>query len=108
MEPETLHLRAGDEETLAGALPQLRGAAMDGSPCWLVSGPHHVFDAIGVLVLTPPAVDPVTGDVTAPAVLDTRWHANLRVDGAHPDHDAILVACGPYTVVPTEPRRVFA
>ncbi|NYZ18016.1 hypothetical protein HL658_36230 [Azospirillum sp. RWY-5-1] len=105
---DTIHLRAADEATLAAALPWLRGTDQQGAPGWLTAGHHHALDPIGPLVLTPPAVDPVTGEELAPAEVDGRWHANLRVDGAHPEHDAIMAACEPFIIHPTNPRRTFA
>lgn len=105
---QTIHLRATDEAALADALPQLRGTDGDGSPCWLLASHHHALDPIGHLALTQAVVDPETGDVVTPAVIDDAFHANLRLLETHPEHNAIMAACEPFAVHPANPRRAFA
>lgn len=105
---DMIYLRAVDEGALAAALPQLRGEGPDGSPCWLLAGPHHAIDPIGALELEPPVIDPETADVVTPAIMADGWHANLRLRRSHPDYAAIVAAAAPYRVTPASPRRVFA
>ncbi len=101
-----LHLQAEDEAALVAALPMLRGEDRDGAARW-TSGPCHAVDA-GIAIVTSPAVLDADGKATAPAVLDPRFHANLRLDAGHPDRDAVLAAARPFLVTPASPRRVFA
>ncbi|KAA0572264.1 hypothetical protein FZ983_32350 [Azospirillum sp. B21] len=106
-----LRLRADDEAALIEALPMLRGADEAGAPCWLTAGPVCDLDPIGPLALTAPVTDPETGEVTEPAVVDERWHANLRGPriGADPvEWEAIVAAAEPYTLSEVNnPRRRF-
>lgn len=101
-------LRAATEAELAAALPWFRGTDPDGAPCWLAASHHHALDPIGPLVLTPALLVPETGEQLEPAVCAEGWHANLRLAEAHPEHAAIVVACAPLVVHPTNPRRAFA
>ncbi|WP_376957746.1 hypothetical protein ABNQ39_11495 [Azospirillum sp. A26] len=104
--PKTLRLRADTEAALIDALPMLRQG--DG---WLTAGPLCDFDPIGPLALTAPVLDPDTGEVTEPADIDERWHANIRGPrvGADPDAwAAIVVAAEPFTLTDiANPRRRF-
>lgn len=109
--PQTLRLRADDEAALIDALPMLRTVDADGAPCWLAAGPACDVDPIGPLALTAPVVDPDSGEVTEPAVVDERFHANVRGPriGADPDAwIAIVEAAAPYTLTEVNnPRRRF-
>ena len=109
--PQTLRLRADTEAALIDALPMLRGEDAAGSPCWLTAGPVCDLDVIGPLALTAPVVDPNTGEVAEPAVVDERFHANLRGPrlGADPDAWAAIVsAAEPFALsVIANPRRRF-
>lgn len=74
----------------------LRTVDADGAPCWLTAGPVCDLATIGPLALTPAVVDPETGEVLTPAVIDERYHLNvyparLRL-GAGPDAWAAIVA----------------
>lgn len=101
-----LHLQAEDEAALVAVLPMLRGRDPNGAAVW-TSGPHHAVDA-DIPIVTAPAVLDAAGMVTTPAVLDPRFHANLRLDAGHPDRDAIVAATAPFVVTPASPRRIFA
>ena len=109
--PQTTRLRADDEAALIEALPMLRGADEDGAPCWLTAGPVCDVDVIGPLALTAPVVDPDSGEVTEPAVVDERFHANVRGPrlGADPaEWAAIVAASEPYALADiANPRRRF-
>ncbi|PWC97732.1 hypothetical protein [Azospirillum sp. TSO5] len=108
---DTLHLRADDEDALITALPMLRGVGLDGAPCWLIAGPSCDADVIGPLTLTPAVVDPDSGEVTVPAVVDERFHINVdpaehRFDPA--EWEAIVAAAEPFTLADiANPRRRF-
>ncbi|WP_372395178.1 hypothetical protein ABMY26_06845 (plasmid) [Azospirillum sp. HJ39] len=109
--PQTLRLRADVEGALVEALPMLRGIDADGALCWLIAASVCDVDPIGPLALTAPVVDPETGEVVTPAVVDERYHLNiypapLRL-GADPDAwAAIVAAADPFTVPDiANPRR---
>lgn len=108
---QTLRLRADTEAALIDASPMLRGVGLDGAPCWLTICPSCDVDVIGPLTLTPAVVDPVTGQVTAPAVVDDRFHLNVgpaeyRFDPAA--WAAIVAAAEPFTLADiANPRRRF-
>ena len=108
---KTLRLRADTEAALVEALPMLRTVDADGTPCWLTAGPACDLDPIGPLALTAPVVDPETGEVVEPAVVDERYHANLRGPrrGSDPaEWAAIVSAVEPYTLSDiANPRRRF-
>ena len=108
--PQTLRLRADTEAALIDALPMLRGTD-DGTPCWLTAGPVCDLDVIGPLALTAPVVDPESGEVVTPAVVDERFHANVRGPRLGSDPDAwaaIVVAAAPFTLSDiANPRRRF-
>ncbi|KAA0576669.1 hypothetical protein [Azospirillum sp. Sh1] len=109
--PQTLRLRADTEAALIDALPMLRGVDADDAPCWLTAGPVCDLDVIGALALTAPVVDPDTGEVVTPAVVDERFHVNMRGPriGADPAAWAAIVsAAEPYTLSDiANPRRRF-
>ncbi|KAA0573327.1 hypothetical protein FZ983_30400 [Azospirillum sp. B21] len=106
-----LRLRADTEAALIEALPMLRATDEDGAPCWMTAGPLCDLDPIGPLALTAPVVDPETGEVTEPAVVDERFHANIRGPrrGSDPaEWAAIVEAAAPYTLSEVNnPRRRF-
>ncbi|PWC69092.1 hypothetical protein TSH7_01205 [Azospirillum sp. TSH7] len=108
---KTLRLRADTEAALIDALPMLRTVDADGAPCWLTAGPVCDVDPIGPLTLTAPVVDPETGEVMEPAVVDERWHANLRgprIGAAPAEWEAIVSAAEPFTLSDiANPRRRF-
>ncbi len=108
---KTLRLRADTEAALIDALPMLRGEDVDGAPCWLTAGPVCDVDPIGALALTAPATDPDSGEVVTPAVVDDRFHANVRGPriGADPaEWEAIVSAAEPFTLSDiANPRRRF-
>lgn len=107
----TLRLRADTEAALIDAMPMLRTVDADGATCWLTAGPVCDLDPIGPLALTAPVVDPDTGEVVTPAVVDERFHANVRGPrrGADPaEWAAIVEAAAPYTLTEVNtPRRRF-
>ncbi|MFP5516925.1 MAG: hypothetical protein ACLGJC_28060 [Alphaproteobacteria bacterium] len=109
--PKTLRLRANTEAALIAALPMLRGEDADGAPFWLIAGPVCDVDVIGPLALTAPVTDPDSGEVATPAVVDERFHANIRGPriGADPDAWAAIVsAAEPFTLTEVNnPRRRF-
>lgn len=109
--PQTLRLRADDEAALIAALPMLRGEDAGGAPCWLTAGPVCDLDVIGPLALTAPVTDPESGEVATPAIVDERFHANLRGPrlGSDPaEWEAIVAAAEPYTLAEVNnPRRRF-
>lgn len=108
---QTLRLRADTEAALIDALPMLRTTDADGVPCWLTAGPVCDVDPIGPLALTPPVTDPESGEVVTPAVVDERWHANVRGPriGADPaEWEAVVAAAEPFTLSDVaNPRRRF-
>jgi hypothetical protein len=93
------YLCAADEATMRAALPDF--VREDGT--WITSGHRWALDPIGPIVTTP-AVIGTDGNVTAPAVIDERYHANIRLI------DETLASAIPadLQVVPTNPRRVWA
>ena len=98
-----LYLRAGNAGAFATACPWLRGEDPDtGDRFWLTTGDGFVFDPIGAVTLEPAAYDDAGNELT-PAVLDDRFHANLRctveIAALVPSH---------FMVWPAEPRRVWA
>lgn len=109
--PQTLRLRADTEAALISALPMLRAVDAAGAPCWLTAGPVCDLDVIGPLALTAPALDPDSGEVVTPAVVDERFHINVgsaehRFDPA--EWAAIVSAAEPYTLSEVNnPRRRF-
>lgn len=96
-----LMLRFDTEAAAAAALPMLR---MGGQ--WMTASHHHGLCLIGRVTATPAVLD-ASGTVVTPAVMDERWHANLRLLD-HPDEASIVAACQPYTVNPPHPAVVWA
>ncbi|CAO3403500.1 hypothetical protein [Azospirillum palustre] len=96
-----LMLRFDTEAAAAAVLPMFRA---DGQ--WLTASHDHGLCAIGPVVTTPAVVD-ASGAIVTPAVMDERWHANLRLLD-HPDEAAIVAACEPYAVNPPHPAVVWA
>ena len=92
-----LHLRAGNPGAMANAVPFLRN---DGA--WITASPDFVLDVIGPIQLVP-AVFNKAGVQTHVAVVDERFHLNLRCT---PEFAALV----PETVrcYPATPRRVWA
>ncbi|WP_372393988.1 hypothetical protein ABMY26_00325 (plasmid) [Azospirillum sp. HJ39] len=109
--PMTLRLRADTEAALIEALPMLRVIDHNGSPCWLTAGPVCDVDPIGPLALTAAVVDPETGEVVTPTVVDERFHLNaypapLRLDADPAAWDAIFEAASPFVLSDiANPRR---
>jgi len=98
-----LYLRAGNAGGFATACPWLRGEdAETGERIWIVAGDGFAFDPIGDLVLADATFDDDGNELT-PAVVDERFHANLRctveVAALVPSH---------FMVWPAEPKRVWA
>lgn len=95
-----LMLRFDTEEQAISALPMLRS-----EDAWITASHCHALDPIGPVVTTPAVLDDA-GEVVTPAVMDTRFHANLRLlPGADP---AIAAAATPFAVTPADPARVWA
>lgn len=66
-----LYLRADTEVEMIEALPFARG-----DEGWLSAGAGFALDVIGPVVITPAVFE---GDeIATPAVLDNRFHVNLR------------------------------
>jgi len=90
-------LRFADEATAKAKL-----SAYQGEDGWLTASHAHALDPIGPIVTAPAEVDD-EGEIITPAVVDEGFHVNLRVlSGDAPD------GLEPYTVHPTEPKRVWA
>ena len=96
-------LRAGNAGALASACPFLRGEDDGGERFWISTGEGFVLDVIGPLVIHPAVFDE-DGNEVEPAVVDGRFHANLRCT------DPAIVAAVPETVrvYPASPSRVWA
>lgn len=96
-----LFLRADTEAALKAALPAFmlddEGNVMSGGQGWALDW--------NVPVVSVPAVhDAETGEAITPAVMDTRFHANLCY---RPDMVNVEIASA-YVVAPVTPQRVFA
>lgn len=93
-----LMLRFADETEAAQAL-----AAYRQEDQWITASHGHALDVIGPVVIVPPVIDPATGEIITPPVMDNRFHVNLRLmDGPAP------AGLDAYTVYPTDPARVWA
>lgn len=94
-----LCLRADSEAALKAAIP----FAVSAEGEWIVASHQWAFDPIGAVVVTP-AVLGLEGEVVEPAVLDARFHANLRL------LDAMIEPFVPIEmrVAPLTPSRVWA
>lgn len=107
----TYTLRALSQATLIAALPMLRGKDEAGKAVWLTGGPFHALDA-GIPIVVVDAVTVLDAEglpvVVSPAVMSTRWHANLALRADHPQRAAIEAAIAPFIVTPTTPQRVWA
>ena len=93
----TIYLRFDDEAQAKAVLSEFVNA----EGAWFTASHDHALDPIGPLVLTHPVVDPETGEVVEPAVVDDRYHVNLRVKLEWP-------IPAEHVVVPENPRRVWA
>lgn len=102
-----LYLRAPDEAALIEALPMLRGEDENGDPGWQIAGTHHALD-VGFTVIREPGIYSANGREEQPPVIAEGFHANLRLLDGHPDHDAILAACEPFSVKPANPVHQFS
>jgi hypothetical protein len=100
-----LCLCAETEADMIAALPFLRGTDQDGQPCWLTAGAGHSLDLIGPLETAPAVIGIIDGlpEVRTPAVVDARYHVNLR---CLPEMAARIPP--EIVVAPAAPRRVFA
>lgn len=101
-----IRLRADTEDELIAALPWFRDAGEDGEPMWVLASHHHAFDPIGALELTPPRL--LADGIVEVGDVDTRYHANLLLDDAHPFAATITAAVEPFRCNPSDPRRTFA
>lgn len=92
-----LYLRAGNAGAMANAVPFLRD---DGQ--WLKSGPSFILDVIGPIELSPARYNRL-GVQTYAAVVDSRFHLNLRCDEefAAQVPESVLIR-------PLTPRRLWA
>lgn len=93
-----LMLRFEDETQAVELLAAYR---RDGA--WITASHSHALDVIGQVVTVPAVIDPDTGDVMAPPVMDPRFHVNLRLLV-----DVPPAGLGPYIVNPSHPARVWA
>lgn len=93
-----LMLRFEDE---AEAVAVLATYQRDGA--WITASHSHALDVIGSVVTVPAVIDPDTGDVMAPPVMDPRFHVNLRLLV-----DAPPAGLGLFIVNPSHPARVWA
>lgn len=94
-----LFLRAADEASLKAALPDF----LNEEGNFLTSNHQWALDLIGPVTTTNAVLD-LDGNVTAPAVVDERFHANLRLI------DEALAPLVPDAIKITvnSPRRVWA
>jgi len=99
-----LYLRADSESALAVAMPWFRR-----EDAWVTASHHHALDLIGPITTTPAILDE-NGEVVTPAMIDGRYHANLRLFGDHPDREAILAGLEAVRIdpEPATPSRVWA
>ena len=104
-----VYLRADTEADLKAALPWAvhQADVPDGPDAgdWKRGEPGlYALDPIGPVVTTGAVMDPEDPEVViTPTVVDTGYHANLRLIGAFsPDIPEAVI------IVPTAPRRVFA
>lgn len=97
-----LYLRAGNAGAMASACPFLRREDEQGGRHWITNGPNFILDVIGTIELTPARFNKL-GVQTYAAVVDNRFHLNLRCD----EEFAALV---PESVIirPLTPRRLWA
>ncbi len=100
-----LCLVADTEADMIAALPFARDADENGNAMWQRSGNGWALDPIGPLCTTP-AVIGADMIVVTPAVIDERFHANLRLYGLGLDLQAGIPAA--VIVAPVNPRRVWA
>lgn len=94
-----LCLRADTEAALKAAIPFVVNAEGE----WIVASHQWALDPIGAVVVTPAILGP-EGAVVEPAVLDGRFHANLRL--LDPALAGEVPAAVQITV--TTPSRVWA
>lgn len=93
-----LMLRFTSEDEAIEALSAYRGP--DG---WVYATHGHALDVIGAVERTTPIISPETGDVVVPAIVDNRFHVNLRIIGDEHSNDF-----EEYRVNPPQPARVWA
>lgn len=103
-----IYLRATDEQALKDALPfaVYQADVPDGPSAgdWKTGEPGlYALDLIGSMVTTDAVMSEDGETVVTPAVIDTGFHANLRLVGAYqPTVPASVI------VTPAKPRRAFA
>lgn len=95
-------LVADTKEDMIAALPWSRYTDEGGDERWRTAGPGFELNIIGALMLSQPVFD-ADGNEIIPAVVDGRYHANLRTfDGFSETIDPAIICS------PTNPRRKFA
>lgn len=93
-----LMLRFADEAEAAALLAAYRQEGQ-----WITASHDHALDLIGSVVTTPAVIDQSTGETVTPAVIDPRFHVNLRVlSGPSP------AGMEAHAVSPAQPARVWA
>ena len=94
------YLRADDEAALKAAMPEY---VKDDQ--WWLGCHHHTLDIIGPIVITPAGFDE-DDNLVSEAVMDDRWHANLRLRGSDPTMP--VPPEGVQIDAPTTPYRKWA
>lgn len=94
-----LYLRADSEAELKAAL----GFAVSPQGAWRLAGHQWALDPFGAVVTVPAIIDS-SGQITAAAVMDDRFHANLRL--LDPALDALVPP--ELRLAPDTPCRVWA
>lgn len=103
-----LYLRAETEVAMISALPgYMRSVDQAGTGIWCQARRSPRFDlcVLGPVETTPAVIEPLTGAIVTPAVLDTGFHVNLLVSD-----DVLADIPGSVILdpVPVTPACIFA
>ena len=100
-------LKFANEVAAKAALPSFTLVDKNDMVQWLTANHRWSLDPIGPCELVRAVIDPVTMQVTTPAVVDLSYHVNIRLQAPDETLDAEIVATGA-AVTPKNPRRVWA